>query len=133
MSKRSVVGTIIASLALLAGCGSDDAGTSDKEARSIPIATVEYAFVAKEGVTIEAGETIEFVVTNDGTINHEMEVLTDESRRLGKTEQIAPGTSTTLAVTFEETGVYTLICDIGDHRSRGQQAQFTVIEPTESS
>jgi uncharacterized cupredoxin-like copper-binding protein len=36
-------------------------------------------------------------------------------------------------VTFENAGVYTVICDIDDHRSRGQQAEFTVLEPTESS
>jgi uncharacterized cupredoxin-like copper-binding protein len=133
MSKRAAAGTLIAALVLVAGCGSDDAGAPAGEARSVEIATVEYAFEAKESITIEAGETIEFVVTNEGEIDHEMEVLTDASRRLGKTGRIAPGASDTLVVTFEEAGVYTVICDIDDHRSRGQQAEFTVAEPTESS
>lgn len=133
MSKPAVAGTMIGALALVAGCGADVPGTSDGEARSVEIATVEYAFVAKESITIEAGETIEFVVTNEGEISHEMEVLTEASRTLGKTEEIAPGMRSTLAVTFEQPGVYIVICDIDDHRSRGQQAEFTVVEPTESS
>jgi len=133
MSRRVVAGTIVGALVLVAGCGSDDAGAPGSEARSVEIATVEYAFEAKESITIEAGETIAFVVTNEGEIDHEMEVLTDASRRLGKTERIAPGGSDTLVVTFEEAGVYTVICDIDDHRSRGQQAEFTVAEPSESS
>ncbi len=122
-----------AALILVAGCGSDDAGAPTGETRSVEIATVEYSFVAKESITIEAGETIEFVVANEGEIDHEMEVLTDAGRRLGETGRIAPGASEALVVTFEEAGVYTVICDIDDHRSRGQQAEFTVLEPTGSS
>ncbi len=120
---------MIAAVALVAGCGSDDAAAPASEPRSVEIATVEYAFEAKESITISAGETIEFIVTNEGTIDHEMEVLTDANRRLGKTERIAPGDSATVVVTFDEAGLYRVICDIDDHRSRGQQAEFTVFEP----
>ena len=117
-------------LAVVAGCGGDDnTGASGGEARSVEISAVEYAFVAQESITIEAGETIEFIVTNDGEIDHEMEVLTDASRRLGKTDRIEPGASDSLIVTFEEAGLYTVICDIDDHRSRGQVAEFMVFEP----
>ncbi len=120
-------------LFLVAGCGSDDAAAPAGEARSVEIAAVEYAFEAKESITITAGETIEFIVTNEGTIDHEMEVLTDANRRLGKTERIAPGNSATVVVSFDEAGVYRVICDIDDHQSRGQQAEFTVFEPAEST
>ncbi len=132
MRKRAGAGTLITALALVAGCGSDDTGAPASEARSVQIATVEYAFEAQESITISAGETIEFIVTNEGSLDHEMEVLTDANRRLGKTERIAPGDSATVVVTFEEAGVYRVICDIDDHRSRGQQAEFTVFEAAES-
>ena len=133
MRTGYTAGALLLVVATVAACGGDDnSGASGGEARSVEIATVEYAFVANESITIEAGETIEFIVTNEGDIDHEMEVLTDASRRLGKTERIAPGTSDSLIVTFEEAGVYTVICDIDDHRSRGQVAEFTVFEPGES-
>lgn len=134
MRTSIATATTVAAAGLLLGCGGDDnAGASGGAARSVEIATVEYAFEAKENITIEAGDTIEFIVTNEGQIDHEMEVLTEASRRLGKTERIAPGASDTLIVTFEEAGIYTVICDIDDHRSRGQQAEFTVMEPGEST
>jgi plastocyanin len=33
-----------------------------------------------------------------------------------------------VTVTFEEAGIYQVICDIDDHLSRGQQARFEVTE-----
>ena len=109
-------------------CGADDSedATGAPVDQTVGIATVEYAFEADAAISITAGETSEFVVTNEGEIDHEMEVLTDASRRLGKTSRLAPGQSESLVVTVEEPGVYTVICDIDDHRSRGQQAEFTV-------
>jgi plastocyanin len=117
-----------AALIAFSACGSDDAATSENTSRSVEIQMVEYAFQASESITIEAGETIEFIVTNAGTIDHEMEVLTDASRRLGKTNRLSPGMRASLVLTFDEPGVYSVICDIDDHRSRGQQADFTVVD-----
>jgi plastocyanin len=117
-------------LAVVVSCGADDSSGADGgEARTVQISAVEYAFNASESITIEAGDTIEFVVSNDGTIDHEMEVLTEANRRLGETDRISPGGSDSVTVTFEEPGVYRVICDIDDHRSRGQQAEFTVADP----
>lgn len=121
--------TVICAIALVTGCGSSDDGATDTDSRSVEIAAVEYAFEAQQSISIEAGETIEFVVTNAGTLDHEMEVLTDANRRLGTTDRIAPGDSDSVTVTFDDAGVYRVICDIDDHRSRGQQAEFTVVEP----
>lgn len=124
---------MIVGVVLVAGCGSDDAAAPAGETRPVEISAVEYAFQAKESITISAGETIEFIVTNEGTIDHEMEVLTDANRRLGKTDRIAPGTSANVVVTFDEAGLYRVICDIDDHRSRGQQAEFTVVGADEAT
>lgn len=133
MSIRRTTTLVLAALVAASGCGSDDAAAPAGEARSVEIAAVEYAFQAKESITISAGETIEFVVTNEGVIDHEMEVLTGANRRLGETGRIAPGDSANVVVTFEEPGLYRVICDIDDHRSLGQQAEFTVVEPVEAT
>jgi len=133
MHTRTVATAMVAALAAIAGCGSEEASEPEGPPRSVEIAAVEYAFEAKESITITAGETIEFVVSNEGSLDHELEVLTDANRRLGKTERIAPGDSASVVVTFDDAGVYRVICDIDDHRSRGQQAEFTVFESSDSS
>jgi uncharacterized cupredoxin-like copper-binding protein len=53
-------------------------------------------------------------------------VLSASGGSLGKTERVPPGASANVTVTFEESGVYRLICDVDDHFSRGQGATLTV-------
>ncbi|MFK8023745.1 MAG: cupredoxin domain-containing protein [Ilumatobacter sp.] len=128
MGPRFAFGMTLASVALL-GCGSDDnTSGADGPARSVEIAAVDFAFRSDAAITISAGETIEFIVENEGSVDHQMEVLTDANRRLGMTERIAPGRSDTVTVTFAEPGVYRVICDIDDHRTLGQIAEFTVAD-----
>ncbi len=119
----------IAVIALL-GCGGggDDESGGDEPARTIAISATEYQFSAEAGISIAAGETIEFEVTNDGEVTHEMQVLTGDAKTLGRTPEIPPSQQGTVTVTFEEAGVYQVICDIDDHLSRGQRAQFEVTD-----
>ncbi|MFK7920067.1 MAG: cupredoxin domain-containing protein [Ilumatobacter sp.] len=129
-SRRFLIGlTGLAGAATgLAACGSDDQGDSSGDVTStVQMAATDFAFRADARIVIEAGDTVEFVVRNEGAVEHEMELLTDASRRLAKTDRIAPGASDSLIATFDEPGVYTVICDIDNHRSLGQMAQFEVI------
>ena len=111
---------------VLASCGEPETVGNGTPPRPVTLAAVDFAFEAEEAITISAGDTIDFTVVNEGNSDHQMEVLTDESRRLGMTERLSPGDSDTVRVTFEEPGVYVVICDIDDHRSLGQVARFTV-------
>jgi plastocyanin len=127
MRVGRLVSLVVGSLVVFAACGSDDpGGAAAGPTRSVEIRTIDFAFRSDAAITIIAGETVEFVVVNEGGVVHQMEVLTDESRRVGTTDRIEPGGSDTLTVTFDEPGVYQVICDIDDHRSLGQQAEFRV-------
>jgi plastocyanin len=123
---------VVAMLAV--GCGGGDVGDGDgggdgEEAdRAIAVTATEYRFNAEAGIEIVSGETIEFEVTNVGEVTHEMQVLTGDGKELGRTGEIEPSQSDSVTVTFEEAGVYQVICDIDDHLSRGQQAKFEVAE-----
>lgn len=119
-----------AAVAILAvGCGGgDDGGDAAEPGRRIAVTATEYQFNAEAGIEIVSGETIEFDVTNIGEVTHEMQVLTGEGNELGRTGEIEPSQSDSVTVTFEEAGVYQVICDIDDHLSRGQQAKFEVAE-----
>ncbi len=118
----------VAALAGLSACGSDDARSGgDTPTQVVELAATDFAFRADARITIEAGDTVEFRVRNEGAVDHQMEVLTAASRRLGMTDRIAPGSSDTVVATFDEPGVYLVICDIDNHRSLGQQAEFEVL------
>ncbi len=111
----------------LASCGSDDtaAGESSSPARTIEITATEYAFNGDPGA-IGRGDTIEFDLENVGELDHSLEVLSSSGSSLGRTERIAPGASASVTVTFDDAGVYRLICDVDDHLSRGQTASISV-------
>lgn len=125
---RTRIIVLVACVIALSACGSDDpSGAGGEPAQVVEIAATDFAFRADARITIETGDTVEFRVRNEGAVEHQMEVLTDASRRLGITERIAPGSSDTVVTTFDEPGVYLVICDIDNHRSLGQQAEFEVI------
>ena len=124
--RRLVLTLLLLSPALVA-CGADNpaAETSSAPSRSIEIVAAEYTFNGEPGV-ITAGDTIEFVLENVGQLDHSLEVLSSSGSSLGATERIVPGGSGSVTVTFDDAGVYRLICDVDDHFSRGQAGTITV-------
>ncbi len=118
----------------IAACGEDDpsgsGGASDGATRVVEIEAAEYSFAGDPGDDIVAGETIQFVVTNVGELRHEMQVLDGEGKLLDRTGEIPAGGRDQVTVTFAEPGTYQVICDIDDHLSRGQRANFVVADAT---
>lgn len=128
MRQGTIAVLAVAALGALSACGSDDATSGDGgPTQTVEIAATDFAFRADARIIIETGDTVEFRVRNDGAVDHQMEVLTAENRRLGITDRIAPGASDDTVVTFDEPGSYLVICDIDNHRELGQQAEFDVI------
>ncbi len=115
----------LAVAALACGGENDDAASGD--ALAVDLEADEYTFRADEAIEIRAGDTVTFTVSNVGVLDHQLEVLSAESRSLGSTGRISPGDEGSITVTFEAEGVYRVICDIDDHLTRGQQARFEVL------
>ena len=109
--------------------------------RTIEIVMTEWAF-SPDPIEIVAGETVEFVVRNDGTADHEFRVTTTENvehhiaeGHTGHDETmdgvllLEPGATGTLIVTFHEVGEFDVIaCLIPDHYEFGMHAELTVGE-----
>ena len=112
----------------LAACGSSDPEGADRPARTISIRASEFRFEGDGGISITAGESITFDVRNTGELIHELQVLDADGQRLGQTGEIPPGAKREVTVRFESPGVYQVICDIDDHLSLGQRAQFEVTD-----
>ncbi|HSP28479.1 MAG TPA: cupredoxin domain-containing protein [Ilumatobacteraceae bacterium] len=123
---RVILTSLLLSPAIVA-CGADSpaAETSSEPTRSVEIVAAEYTFQGEPGV-IAAGDTIEFVLENVGQLDHSLEVLTSSGSSLGVTDRIPAGGSGSVTVTFDDAGVYRLICDVDDHFSRGQGGTITV-------
>jgi len=129
LRHTALAGGVLLLSAAASACGGGDDGDAGAAtpARTVEIDANEYAFFGDPG-TIVAGDTIEFVVSNTGVLDHSMQVLTGEGRVLGQTDRILAGDSETVEITFADAGPYRLICDIDDHLSRGQTAGLTVVE-----
>ncbi len=131
MSPRRVAVVRLAALASfgvtsfgLAACGSADRPAAISQ--TVDFTATEYEFGADPTTEIVSGTTVRVTLTNNGTLDHEMQLLDANGRLIDRIERVAPGGSGEVVVSFEEPGVYQLICDIDDHLSRGQRSSFTV-------
>lgn len=112
-----------------------------------PTATVEVSlgewFVKPDKSSVKAG-TIEFKVTNDGSIEHEFVIvktnvapdkipISGENKadvdkvgeEIGEIEEFEPGKTEEMKVKLKP-GKYVLICDVAGHYKNGQRVAFTV-------
>jgi uncharacterized cupredoxin-like copper-binding protein len=78
---------------LLLACGGDGAA-DEPEARKVAVTMTDNAFSDRQ-MSVEAGETIEFVFTNEGELEHEA-VIGDESvQQAHEAEMSKPGAGVT--------------------------------------
>lgn len=107
---------MVALASLLAGCG------SASHAREMTIIATEMKYEPAV-IQAKAGETIKFIVVNQGTEDHEFEsedVKFDELI-------IPPGKSRSIVVTMpDKPGEYAFFCDAEGHKSAGMVGKFRV-------
>ena len=108
----------------LAACGSADEPATISQ--TVDFTATEYEFGADPATEIVSGTTVRLTLTNNGTLEHELQLLDANSRLIDRIGRVAAGASGEVVVSFDEPGVYQLICDIDDHLTRGQRSSFTV-------
>ena len=123
----------VAVVALLAGCGDDNdettsaAGATTQSAggQTVDISETDYKLDPSDP-TVRPG-SVSFKVTNDGAVDHNLEVEGPEGEQ--ELEQdLAPGESGTLTVDLSKPGRYEFYCPVGDHRDRGMEGEITVAD-----
>lgn len=109
--------------------GEEPPGFSESEADTVLEYTlVDYAF---EGPSTAQGPKVYFEAANEGTQEHELEVLDPDGEPMGEIEAFPPGaTGHPLAVELEP-GSYTLQCLVETpegkaHKDLGMVAELTV-------
>lgn len=125
-------------LSLLSACGSggDGAtlgqpGDASEADRTIELEAEEFKFSMDE-ISVEPGETIEFVVRNVGQVQHEF-AIGDEGEHAvaghgggGSTGPIDPGDSAMLVWSFPDSGEVEFACHIDSHDEQGMVGTLTV-------
>ena len=131
--KLSLVAACAAVTALaIAGCGGDDnettattaaSGTPSAGGQTVNVSETEYQLDPSDP-SVKAG-TVSFKATNDGSIDHSLEVEGPNGEQ--ELEQdLAPGQSGTLTVDLSQAGKYEFYCPVEDHRQRGMEGEITV-------
>jgi plastocyanin len=120
--------TLVLAAALgLAACGSGGGEESTTPSagggESISISETEFK-LDPSTVSVDAPGTVTIKVTNDGAIDHALEI--DGQGIEEETETIKPGESAELTVDLSKSGEYELYCPIGNHREQGMEGTLTL-------
>ncbi len=128
MRSRTAVSALLALLVLLlAACGGDatagdtaaTAGDGDSVAVDVSMQDMEFV---PDTVEVPAGATVEFNLTNDGNLEHDL--VFDDGSDSGV---VAPGGSTTfVAGPFTQDTVGW--CDVPGHRESGMELEIIVAD-----
>ncbi len=108
---------------------------------TVLLSTTDQLRFTSDSVTVHAGDTVAFVVTNAGTVAHDF-VIGDESVQQAHERQMAAGasddmaggssidlpsaTTTTLVYTFDRPGTLLFACHVPGHYAAGMLGTITV-------
>ena len=118
---------LVAAMIAVAGCGGDDDGGSEETTNGTSSQTfsiVESDFTLNPAtVTVDGPGTYTFEATNDGGVDHSLEIEGNGVEE--ETDTIGPGESASVTVDLES-GTYEMYCPIGNHRDLGMSGEITV-------
>ena len=125
MRRALPLSALLAAALLAGGCGSDDesgGGTTAAGEQTVELTASEYAFDPSD-VSLDAGGSVTFRVTNDGDETHALEV---EGNGLEEeTEEIAPGETGEVTVDLQA-GEYEFYCPVDGHKDKGMEGSLVV-------
>lgn len=87
---------------------------------------VDYTYEDLDTSSIAAGDTVEFVMRNAGTVAHEFEVFGPDGEVLGEIGPTEAGEDAEVVLTLDDAGTYRYVCGIDDHEDRGMAGTFEV-------
>lgn len=137
------VGLLLLALGLVAaacmhehsGMTLGEPGEDSEIDRTIEVHADEFT-LDPDTIEVEVGETIEFVLVNDGNAQHEFSIGQghehhsgmEHGAATGSTGAVDPGDEETLVWTFTEAGEIQFACHIAGHDEQGMTGTLTVSE-----
>ena len=154
MASKIIMVIALASIALVA-CGSDEGTTTGEDeggVRTVEIAALDELRFDPETIEVSVGETVRFVVTNEGAAPHDFLIgdehsqekheeemqagMTHEDEAAGEEGEHAegfpeafllePGETKEVEVTFDEAGSFLYGCHQPGHYDAGMVGTITV-------
>ncbi len=154
MARKTIIAIALASLSLVA-CGSgEEAATEDREdgVRTVEIAALDELRFEPSTIEVGVGETVRFVVTNDGAAPHDFLIGDEHAQEQHEEEMQAgmthgdemegeegehaegfpeafllePGDTKDVEVTFDQTGSFLFGCHQPGHYAAGMVGTITV-------
>lgn len=132
-SQRIVLFVLVSVLliALLAACsggtigGTKPASSGGGGGQSFTVTATEFQF-APNTFSAKAGEKVTFKLTNKGTVEHTLVILSpDGSQELAKLST-QPGETKPLEFTPKDAGTYPIVCNIAGHKEAGMTGTLEV-------
>ena len=114
---------------VIAGCGSGNGDTGSAGTagggggQEISLSATEFSFDPGT-IQIDQPGTYTFTLTNDGSTQHALEVEGQGIEQ--EIDELSPGDSGQLTVTFTKTGTYEFYCPVDGHRDQGMEGDLTV-------
>lgn len=120
------VPVFLATLALAAcGSSSSESGTTAPAGGGQPVSIGESEYkLDPSSPTVDQAGTVTFKVTNNGSVDHALEVEGQGVEE--ETETIKPGETAELTVDLSKEGSYEIYCPIDGHRDKGMEGTLTV-------
>ena len=139
---KSILPALLVVLLVTASCSGSDSetpGPAPSGVRSVEIQAVDSLRFEPDEVSVDAGETIRFVLVNTGGEDHEF-VLGDESLQESHemdgheghgddalaAVDLSPGSTVEVTVTFDEPGSLLYGCHVQGHYEAGMVGTVTV-------
>jgi uncharacterized cupredoxin-like copper-binding protein len=133
-----MLAAVVVVVAVLTGCGGGNGGSAGGEQETTtsgtaagggsPMKTVQISEsefkLTPSNVTLSKPGTYEFRAVNNGSVTHALEIEGNGVEE--ETEDIDPGKSATVKVTFKGAGSYEMYCPVDDHKNKGMEGKITI-------
>ena len=119
------IALVLATVALLAGCGGGS-GSPSQPSGSIKVTMTEFKF---DPATISAssGKVVFYVVNAGNGTSHDMVIRDSSGNRIAASELISAGSDSVFTVPQISAGIYTYFCDQAGHEASGMHGDLTVM------
>ena len=129
--RRTALAIAAASI-ILVGCGSN--GDGPTRAYTVELRMEdhedEYHYVAVGAIPdFTVGDQVTFEASNDGSLDHDLQVVGPDGLAVETADAVAPGDALTVTVDLDQPGIYQLNCLVDNHLTEhNMQALIEVVE-----